>query len=74
MCERNKEFWNDLKSGKFASMVKESARGQQLANPKEVYNTLKPLFAAQDDVEAFYCIFLNAKNKMISIEKSQKEE
>jgi DNA repair protein RadC len=69
MCERNKEFWNDLKSGKFASMVKESARGQQLANPKEVYNTLKPLFEDQDDVEVFYCLFLNAKNKMISIEK-----
>jgi len=68
MCEKT-EFWNDLRSGKFASMVKESSKGQKLANPDEVYNTMKPLFAEQDDVEAFYCIFLNAKNKVLAIEK-----
>ncbi|MBU2431775.1 MAG: DNA repair protein RadC, partial [Proteobacteria bacterium] len=33
------------------------------------YNTIKPLFADQDDVETFYCIFLNAKNKILAIEK-----
>ena len=68
MCEKNK-FWNDLKSGKFASMVKESAKGQKIDNSAEVYNTMKPLFAEQDDVESFYCIFLNAKNKVLAIEK-----
>jgi len=68
MCER-KAFWNDLKSGKFASMVKESAKGQAITNSKEVFNTMKPLFADQEDVESFYCIFLNAKNKMLGIEK-----
>lgn len=68
MCEK-REFWEDLRSGKFASMVKESAKGQRIANSTEVYNTMKPLFADHDDVEAFYCIFLNAKNKMLGIEK-----
>ena len=67
MCER--EFWNDLRSGKFASMVKESARGQRIGNSEEVYNTMKPLFAEEDDVESFYCIFLNAKNQVVGIEK-----
>ena len=68
MCEKTK-FWNDLRSGRFASMVKESSRGQKLANPDEVYNTMKPMFADQDDVESFYVIFLNAKNKVLAIEK-----
>jgi len=68
MCEKT-EFWNDLRSGRFASMVQESVRGKSLANPEEVYNTMKPMFADQDDVESFYVIFLNAKNKILKIEK-----
>ena len=68
MCEKT-EFWDDLKSGKFASMVRESAKGKKITNAEEVYNTVKPLFADQDDIESFYCIFLNAKNKMLAIEK-----
>ena len=68
MCE-NREFWKDLRSGKFASMVRESAKGQKIANSSEVFNTMKPLFANQDDVELFYCIFLNAKNKVLAVEK-----
>lgn len=67
MCER--EFWNDLRSGRFASMVKESAKGQQMANPGEVYNIMKPLFAEENDVESFYIIYLNSKNKILGIEK-----
>ena len=68
MCE-NIDFWNDLKSGRFASMVRESSVGQKLNNPEETYNTMKPLFADQDDVESFWVIFLNAKNKILGIEK-----
>ena len=68
MCKK-REFWSDLKSGKFASMVKESAGGQKIANSEEVYNIMKPLFADQNDVESFYCIFLNVKNKTLAIEK-----
>ena len=68
MCAKT-EFWNDLKSGKFAEMVRESTKGQKITNAEEVYNTMKPLYAEQDDVEAFYCIFLNAKNKVLAIEK-----
>jgi DNA repair protein RadC len=65
----NQEFWNDLKSGKFASMVKETARGKTLSNPEDVYNILKPLFAKDDDIEQLYGIFLNAKNEILKIEK-----
>lgn len=62
-------FWHDLKSGKFASMVSECAKGQQLSNSDEVYNIMKPMFARQRDVESFYCIFMDAKNHIITIEK-----
>ena len=63
------EFWLDLKSGKFASMVKDSAKGQIVSNSKEVYGILKPILAEHDDVEALYGIFLDAKNHVIRIEK-----
>ena len=65
----NKElFWKDLKSGKFVSMVKESSRGKELISSIHVYNVLKPLFAEEDDVEQMYFIFMDQKNKIISIE------
>ncbi len=65
----NIDFWTDLKSGRFASMVRESSVGQKLNNPVETYNIMKPLFADQDDVESFWVVFLNAKNKILGIEK-----
>lgn len=68
MCQED-EFWNDLKSGKFAMMVKESARGQRLVNSKDVFHATKPLFAEHDDVETLYGIFLNARNRVLAIEK-----
>jgi DNA repair protein RadC len=65
----SKTFWKDLKSGHFVSMVKEASHGQTLSNSQEVYNVMKPLFAENDDVETIYCIFLNAKNRILAIEK-----
>jgi len=62
-------FWQDLKSGRFASMVKESCKGQSVNNSREVYNIMKPMFAENDDVETIYCIFLDAKNNILAIEK-----
>jgi DNA repair protein RadC len=62
-------FWEELKSGRFASMVKESAKGRSLNNSHEVYNIMKPVFAENDDVETIYCIFLDAKNNILAIEK-----
>ena len=62
-------FWEDLKSGRFASMVKESSKGQSVSNSLEVYNIMKPMFAEKDDVEAVYCIFIDAKNNILGIEK-----
>lgn len=62
-------FWEELKSGRFASMVKESAKGRSVNNSHEVYNIMKPMFAENDDVETIYCIFLDAKNKILAIEK-----
>ena len=62
-------FWRDLTSGKFAQMVRDEARGEQLNNSREVYNVMKPLCAENDDVETFFCLFLNGRNRIISIEK-----
>ncbi len=62
------QFWEDLKSGRFASMVRESSKGQTVSNSAEVYNILKPLIAKHDDVEVLYGIFLDAKNHIIEIQ------
>jgi DNA repair protein RadC len=64
----NEIFWDELKSGKFVSMVKESSRGKELIGSTQVYNVLKPLFAEEDDVEQMYFIFMDQKNKIIAIE------
>ena len=64
----NAKFWKDLTSGRFASMVKESSKGQSLPNSLEAYNVLKPLFAAENDVEKMYFIFLDSQNRILSIE------
>ena len=66
---KQEQFWRDLKSGKFATMVKESSRGQQVNNPQDVYNIMKPVFAENDDVETIYCIFMDTKNRIIATEK-----
>jgi DNA repair protein RadC len=62
-------FWEDLKSGKFTSMIKESSKGNAVSNAQEGFNILKPFYASQDDIEKMYCIFMDAKNKIIKIEK-----
>jgi DNA repair protein RadC len=70
MSELHEEtFWEELKSGKFASMVKEASKGKSVSNSHEVFNIMKPMFAKNDDVETIYCIFLDAKNKILAIEK-----
>lgn len=65
----NNKFWEDIKSGHFATMVRETSKGQTLSNSREVYNVIKPLTAGHDDVEAIYGIFLNAANEVAAIEK-----
>ena len=62
------KFWNDLTSGRFVTMVKESSKGQSLSNSLQAYHVLKPLFAEEDDVEKVYFIFLDAQNKVLGIE------
>jgi len=62
------QFWEDLRSGRFVSMVKESSKGQALRGSLEAYNILKPLFAEEDDVEKMFFIFMDQKNQIISIE------
>ena len=66
---QNESFWEDLRSGQFASMVREASRGQILQNSRDVYNIMKPLTAGHEDVETMYGIFLNSKNRMVGIEK-----
>lgn len=63
------QFWEDLKSGKFAQMVKEESKGKEISSAAAAYHVLKPLFAENDDVEALYCIFLDMKNHVLAIEK-----
>ena len=63
------QFWASLKSGEFASMVKESSKGKCLLASKDVYHVMKPVFAETDDIETMYGIFLNCRNKIITIEK-----
>jgi DNA repair protein RadC len=67
MTDKN-TFWQELKLGRFVSMVKESEKGRTVSNSKEVYHVLKPLFAQEDDVEKVYFIFMDAQNRIISIE------
>lgn len=62
-------FWEHLKSGRFAQMVRESSRGRQISNSMVAYHILKPLFAEQEDVETVYFIFLDTKNHILAIEK-----
>ena len=63
------QFWEDLKSGKFAQMVKEESKGKEISNAAAAFHVLKPLFAENDDVEAVYCIFLDTRNHVLAIEK-----
>ena len=68
MNEQVSQFWKDLKSGRFVSMVKEASKGQSIKNSHEVYNIMKPLFAVKDDVEKIYFIFLDGQNRILAIE------
>jgi DNA repair protein RadC len=62
------QFWEELRSGRFVSMVKESSKGKALASSLEAYNVVKPLFADEDDVEKMFFIFMDQKNRILSIE------
>ena len=64
-----KAFWQSLKSGKFAEMLKEESKGQELGGPHEVFNIIKPIFAENSDVERMYGIFLDTRNRILAIEK-----
>ena len=64
-----KQFWDAVKSGEFASMVKESSKGKYIYSPKDVCHVMKPIFSEKDDIERVYCIFLNIRNRVIAIEK-----
>ena len=61
-------FWEDLKNGKFISMVRESSRGKVLQSSREAFNVLNPLYADEDDVERAFFVFMDQKNRILSIE------
>lgn len=63
------KFWEELRAGKFTSMIKEISKGNKLCNAQEVYNTMKPIFEQYPDVEKMYCVFLDGQNKIIAIEE-----
>ena len=64
-----KKFWHDLKSGKFAKMVVKESKGQYLKSSIEAFHVLRPIFAEVDDIERMYCVFMDIKNNIISIDK-----
>ena len=55
-------------SGQLAGMVSEAVKGEKVSNPETLFNILTPLIAQHSDVEKFYCIYLDAKNKVIDVE------
>jgi DNA repair protein RadC len=63
-----KSFWTELKSGKFAKLIKESSENRKITNSDEVYNVMKPLFMEEDDVEKMYGLFMNSMNHVLKIE------
>ncbi len=63
-----KTFWINLISGEFAQMVKETAPGNQLSSSQALYNLIRPLTDAHNDVEKTYGIFMNRQNKIITLE------
>ena len=64
-----KAFWKDLKSGKFARMVIKESKGQYLKGSTAAFYVMKPIFAEVDDIERMYCIFMDNKNNILSIDK-----
>ena len=50
-------------------MVKEDSKGKAVNTSTELFNILKPLFAEADDVESLFALFLDTKNRIISMEK-----
>ena len=65
--DRN-EFLIELKTGRFAQMVSENLPGEKVSNTRELFNVLKPIFAADKDREKMYCIFFNADQRIIQID------
>jgi DNA repair protein RadC len=64
-----KAFWKDLKSGKFARMIIKESKGQYLKGSTDAFYVMKPIFAEVDDIERMYCIFMDNKNNVLSIDK-----
>ncbi|MBU1389371.1 MAG: DNA repair protein RadC [Proteobacteria bacterium] len=62
------DFKEALMSGQLAGMVKEVVKGETVSNPETLFNILTPLMAQHKDIEKFYCIFLDTKNRVIDIE------
>ena len=62
------EFWDDLKSGKFATLIQESAPTQSIGSSQEVFNIMRPIFTQEPDVEKMWGIFTDRKNNISSID------
>ena len=62
------DFYQKLKTGDFSRMVRESIRGEQVGNSRELRNIITPLVAQEPDVEQFWCLFLDTRNRIRGIE------
>jgi len=65
---RQSNFWDDVVSGKIANQIKDASYQQTLSSSQAVYNTMKPVFAQEDDVERMYGIYATRKNQIISMD------
>ncbi len=45
------KFWEDLRSGYFTSMIKETSKGNMLSSVQEVYIIMKPIFKQEHNAE-----------------------
>ena len=62
----NQTFWEDLKSGRFAEMIMETAPEHTIKNAEETYNIMKPIFVQENDVEKMYGLFMNGQNNILA--------
>lgn len=67
MQYNKKNFYDLLKTGHFANMVQETVKRKRVHNSKQLFNIMRPLVEQEDDVEQFWVIYLDAKNKILEI-------
>ena len=69
---RQNTFYEMLKTGEFAGMVRETTRKRQINNSAELYNILYPLAQQDPSHEQFQIVYLDTRNRVLHIETALK--